>query len=68
MNECKLAVRVGRGNRNHHLWNNNGTWWCHYTLHRPDFTKHRVRRSLGTAELAEARHRRDSFLARQEEL
>ena len=59
-----LAVRVDHSNPNHHLWNNNGTWWCHYTLHQPDSTKLRVRRSLGTADVAEARARRDALLAR----
>ena len=57
-----LAVRVRPGNRNHHLFNNHGTWWCHYTLHRPDFTKERVRESLGTRDLDRARHRRDARL------
>jgi hypothetical protein len=58
-----LAVRVNPANPDHHLWNNHGTWWCHYTLHLPDFTKRRVRRNLGTRLLAEARQRRDQLLA-----
>jgi hypothetical protein len=28
-----LAIRLNPGNPDHHLWNNNGTWWCHYTVH-----------------------------------
>ena len=47
------------GNPNHHIWNNNGTWWLHYTLHLADYTKRRVRESLGTRDLGEARRRRD---------
>jgi hypothetical protein len=58
-----LAVRINAANPDHHLWNNHGTWWCHYTLHLPDFTKRRVRRNLGTRLLAEARQRRDQILA-----
>ena len=58
-----LSVRINAANPDHHLWNNHGTWWCHYTLHLPDFTKRRVRRNLGTRLLAEARQRRDQILA-----
>ena len=63
--QSSLAVRVNRANPNHHLWNNNGKWWCHYTIHKPDFTKARVRRSLGTEDVIEARARRDALLANQ---
>jgi len=62
MSNGTLAVRVLPDNPNHHLWNNNGTWWCHYTLHLPDFTKRRVRRSLSTRSAALARRRRDRLL------
>ena len=27
----ELALRIDESNLNHHLWNNNGTWWIHYT-------------------------------------
>jgi hypothetical protein len=57
-----LAIRFNPANPDHHIWNNNGTWWCHYTVHRPDFTKHRVRESLQTKDLAKARLRRDQLL------
>ncbi len=56
-----LTVRVNPENPNHHLWNNNGVWWLHYTLHRPDYTKQRVRCSLKTNDLVVARQRRDDF-------
>jgi hypothetical protein len=39
------SIRVLPDNPDHHLWNNNGTFWCHYTLHFPDYTKRRVRQS-----------------------
>lgn len=57
------AARRHNGNENHHLWNNNGTWFLHYTTYPTPFTKERVRRSLGTKDLAEARRRRDAFFA-----
>lgn len=52
-----------QGGENHHIWNNNGTWWVHYTLHLPDYTRARVRRSLRTRDEREARRRRDELLA-----
>lgn len=57
-----LAIRVNPGNPNHHLFNNNGTWWCHYTRSPTPITAERVRRSLGTKSLSEARRRRDIVL------
>jgi hypothetical protein len=45
---------------NHHLWNNHGTWWIHYTVpHGP--TKEPVRQSLATRCLNEARRKRDAL-------
>jgi hypothetical protein len=61
----QLAIRSTRGNRNHHLWNNNGTWSIHYTVHLPDFTKLRVRTTLGTHDVKDARRKRDAILAGQ---
>jgi len=57
-----LAIRLNPGNPDHHLWNNNGTWWCHYTVHPTPLTKERIRASLGTKDLAKARLRRDQLL------
>ena len=62
MKTAELAVRIRPYNLNHHLWNNNGTWWCHYTLHLPDFTKRRVRTSLATHDPVKARFLRQSLL------
>lgn len=59
---AKLSIRVSEANRLHHLWNNNGTWWLHYTEHLADFTKRRVRRSLRTHDLELAIRRRDEAL------
>jgi hypothetical protein len=63
MSESKLSVRVNPANQNHHLWNNNGTWFIHYTRHEAGFTKRRVRESLKTHRLAIARNRRDALLS-----
>ena len=56
-----LRVRLQPKNPNHHLYRNNGgNWWIHYTLHLPDYTVERIRRSLGTRNLEEARGLRDA--------
>lgn len=58
--ETPLRTRVE--NVNHHLWNNHGTWFLHHTIYPTPFTKQRIRRSLGTRDLAVARRRRDFCL------
>jgi hypothetical protein len=50
-------------NPDHHIWNNNGTWWCHFTVHKSDYTAERVRVSLRTRSREVARQRRDLLLA-----
>ena len=60
--QATLAIRIDEANPNHHLWNNHGTWYIHYTIHPDAWTAHRVRRSLKTRDLEEARRRRDAFL------
>lgn len=62
--EARRSLRIDEHNPLHHLWNNNGTWWVHYTEHLPDFTKRRIRRSLGTKDREEAVRRRDALLSR----
>lgn len=59
----KLATRSNPENLNHHLWNNRGTWWAHFTVHRDDYTAERVRVSLRTRDVEEARQRRDEILS-----
>ncbi|MBJ7259408.1 MAG: hypothetical protein JHD33_07695 [Chthoniobacterales bacterium] len=59
---CVVSFRTQRDNRNHHLWLNNGSWWLHYTVHLPDYTKTRVRRSLRTSDVKVARAQRDAIL------
>ncbi len=57
------SLRISEANPNHHLWNNNGTWFLHYTAYPTPFTKERIRRSLGTKDVNTARERRDQFFA-----
>ncbi len=57
------GIRVDAENPNHHLWDNHGTWFLHYTIHPTPFTKERIRRSLGTKDVRVARERRDHFFA-----
>lgn len=61
--QTHLAIRVTAENPNHHLWNNNGTWFIHYTVHPDRLTAARVRRSLHTKCLETALQRRDSVLS-----
>ena len=49
-------------NPNHHLWNNHGTWFLHYTTYPTPITKERIRCSLRTRDLEVARARRDEVL------
>ena len=58
----ELALRIDESNLNHHLWNNNGTWWIHYTIYPTPVTVERIRNSLKTKNLPEARNRRDKIL------
>lgn len=62
--KMKPALRIDRSNADHHLYQNNGTWWIHYTLHLPDYTARRVRESLQTKSVGIARNRRDLIFAR----
>ena len=59
----KLAIRVDAENPNHHLWKNHGSWWIHFTLHLDELRTRRVRFSLATAVLEEARERPDRLFA-----
>ncbi|HZN55936.1 MAG TPA: hypothetical protein VFB67_11530 [Candidatus Polarisedimenticolaceae bacterium] len=48
----------------HHLWKNGRLFWIAFTVHLPGWRKERIRRSLGTADVEEARRRRDVLLSR----
>ena len=47
---------------NHHIWDNNGTWWCHLSLGRRSGPAKRIRFSLRTNNVREARKRRDLIM------
>jgi len=49
-------------NPDHHLWRNGRYWWIAFTLLYHGWRQERVRRSLKTADLQEARRRRDAIL------
>jgi hypothetical protein len=51
----------------HHLWKNGRLFWVAFTVHLPGWRKERVRRSLGTEDLGEARRRRDALFAQLEQ-
>ena len=50
-------------NPDHHLWRNGRFWWVAFTLIHEGWRQERVRRSLGTPDVREARARRDAILA-----
>jgi hypothetical protein len=56
------SVRLNGRNLDHHIYNNNGTWWIHYTVHLSDYTKRRIRASLKTKDNLAARQLRDEKL------
>jgi hypothetical protein len=54
----------GFADPDHHLWRNGRLWWIAFTVHLPGWKKERVRLSLGTADVEDARRRRDEILRR----
>lgn len=58
----QLSTRQKLSGENHHLWNNNGTWWFHGTRVLSDGSRRRVRCTLKTQNLTNARKRRDKIL------
>ena len=62
-NSVELASsRAFASNPNHHLWKNGRLWWIAFTLIHDGWRQERIRQSLGTDSLQEARHRRDAIL------
>jgi hypothetical protein len=59
LKNIQLAVRIDDNNPLHHLWNNNGTWWCHITIPYADYMAKRIRMSLKTCNLKDAIEKRD---------
>ena len=61
----RLVSKPRAAHPNHHLFNNNGIWWCQLTVHQGPFSK-RLRFSLETRDLEQARSRRDNLFAQSE--
>ena len=57
------SSRAFASNPNHHLWKNGRLWWIAFTLIHDGWRQERVRQSLGTDNLLEARRRRDAILS-----
>lgn len=57
------GIRIDHDNPDHHVWDNNGTWWLHYVVYPTPATAERRRVSLKTKLLDEARSRRDQIFA-----
>lgn len=55
--------RLEDTNDRHHIYNNNGTFYAHFTVHF-GHRKRRIRLSLQTRSLSEAKARRDELLSR----
>lgn len=59
-----LSARIDPNNPDHHIWNNNGTLWIHFTvIHHPSNRVERIRRSLRTKDRERARRSRDNIFA-----
>jgi hypothetical protein len=56
--------RASETNPNHHLWKNGRLYWLAVTLLHDGWRQERVRQSLGTDDVLEARRRRDLVLGR----
>jgi hypothetical protein len=58
-----VTARLDDVNPDHHLWRNGRFWWVAFTLIHDGWRQERVRRSLKTADISEARRRRDAIFA-----
>ena len=54
-----VSIRINKKKRNHHLWKNKDIWYMYYTLLCESGNTSRVRTSLGTRYVKEARIKRD---------
>ena len=51
-------------NPNHNLWRNGRLWWVAFTVLEDGWRQERIRLSLKTDDVEEARRRRDELIAR----
>jgi hypothetical protein len=61
---CAAAPPATPPPADHHLWRNGRLWWIAITLYDAHGRRRRVRESLGTRDVVEARRQRDQFLRR----
>jgi|GEM_PF-578362 len=57
-----LAIRSVAHKLNHHLWNNNGTWFCKFRVRAAGGSVQRINQSLQTKCVEDARLRRDDLM------
>jgi hypothetical protein len=57
-----LAIRSVAHKLNHHLWNNNGTWFCKFRVRAAGGSVQRINQSLQTKCIEDARLRRDELM------
>ena len=62
MSDWSLSVRIRSNNPDHHLFNNHGTWWCHFWAIAGGIRQERFRINLHTRSRSTARTLRDSLL------
>ncbi len=58
----RLKMRSVAKNPNHHIWNNNGAWYCNFKIKTANGEAKRVRNPLHTRNVEEARRRRDAMI------
>jgi hypothetical protein len=58
-----IAIAQEASHPDHHLWRNGRLFWVAFTIHIDGWRVERIRRSLGTTDILEARRRRDALLA-----
>jgi hypothetical protein len=66
LSQIERDGRTEEGDPSHHLWRNGRLWWISFTVHRGHIQE-RVRFSLATDDVEEARRRRDRIFAVYEE-
>lgn len=62
VDHLRLNIRMSHDKPDHHLWNNNGTYWINFTVRSKDGSTQRIRRSLKTGDVEKARTSRDRIL------
>ena len=58
----RLKMRAMEKNPNHHIWNNNGTWFCKFVLILANGERSKISNSLDTKDVELARHKRDVLI------